>query len=261
MEQHNEEVQIDLMEILFVIKRRLVFILFVAIIFAVAAGVGTKYLINPKYSSTSSVYVLTKESVLSYADLQIGATLTSDYIELITSPTVLETVIKNLKKENELSVKQFKSLITVSNPSDTRILNITVTYGDPGIAKILADELTEVSCNRIEEVMKMDRPNIFEKGKVDTVPVSPSLVKNVAIAGILGFMFASGVIIVAHLMDDTIHSAEDIEKYLNLNTLAAIPISEGSEADIRRDNRKRRKGDSFFTIMKRRFKKNKKSAK
>ena len=243
------------------IKRRLVFILFIAIIFAVAAGVGTKYLINPKYSSTSSVYVLTKESVLSYADLQIGATLTSDYIELITSPTVLETVIKNLKKENELSVKQFKSLITVSNPSDTRILNITVTYGDPGIAKILADELTEVSCNRIEEVMKMDRPNIFEQGKVDTIPVSPSLFKNVAIAGILGFMLASGVVIVAHLMDDTIHSAEDIEKYLNLNTLAAIPISEGSEADIRRDNRKRRKGDSFFTIMKRRFKKNKKSAK
>ena len=257
MEQNNEEMEIDLIEIFYVLRSRIVVIMMTAVIFAVVAGLGTHYLISPTYSSTSSIYVLTKDTVISYADLQVGSSLTSDYIEMIQSPTVLETVIKNLGMEDELTYKQLLSCVSVQNPTDTRILNITVSYGDPRIAKALVDELTEVSSKRISDIMDMDKPNIFEAGKLDPIPISPNVKKYTAIAGILGFLLASGIVIVLHLMDDTIHSAEDVEKYLKLNTLVAIPISEGTESQIRQDDRKRRKGDSYITIIKRRFIKNK----
>ena len=80
------------------------------------------------------------------------------------------------------------------------------------------------------------------------------------IGGLFGFILAAGIVIVRHLMDDTIHSTEDVEKYLGLNTLAAIPISEGSEVVVKRDDRRRRKGDSMWSIIKRHFRKNKKTS-
>lgn len=264
MEQQNEEMEIDLMELFYVLKSRFLILMLSTVFFALGAGLFTFYAIKPVYSSTSSIYVLTSSAEafdkISFADVQMGKSLTSDYIEMIKSPTVIDMVIKELDMEEELDYKALYNCINVENPTDTRILNITVNYGNAKKAKKIVDKLTEVSCERIAEIMAVDKPNVFENGKIDNVPISPSKKKNVLIGGLFGFILAAGVIIVRHLMDDTIHSAEDVEKYLGLNTLAAIPISEGSEVTIKRDDRKRRKGDSMWSIIKRHFRKSKHSS-
>ena len=250
MQQQIDENEIDLMEIFYVLKGRIVMIILTAVIFAIGSGLFTNYMITPKYSSTSGIYVLTNETVLSYADLQIGNSLTSDYIEMIQSRTVIETVINNLNMQDELTFEQLRSCINVHNPSDSRILNLTVTYSDARIAKELVDELANVSIERISSIMDTKAPNIFEQGRINEKPVSPNAKKNIVLAGIFGFIFAAAIIVVLHLMDDTIHSPEDIEKYLKLNTLAAIPISEGSEEQIRKDDIKRRGGGLLFFVKK-----------
>lgn len=251
MENQNDEIEIDLMEILYVIRGRIVMIILTALIFGIASGLVTHYMITPKYSSTSSIYVLTssKDLGLSISDLQIGNSLTSDYVQMIQSRTVIEKVISNLGMEDELTYQGLLGCINISNPSDTRILNLTVTYDDPRIAKELVDELATVSIDRISDMMATDKPNIFESGRVNTNPVSPNTKKNIAIAFFAGLILAIGVVIVVHIMDDTIHSSEDVEKYLKLNTLAAIPVSEDSEAQIRKDDRKRRGGMGRFARM------------
>lgn len=242
MEHQNDEIEIDLMEILYVIRSKIVMIILTAMVFGIASGLFTHYMITPKYSSTSSIYVLTNESVLSMADLQIGNSLTSDYIQMIQSRTVIETVISNLKMDEELTYQGLRDCVSISNPSDTRILNLTVTYDDPRIAKELVDELATVSINRISLIMDTKSPNIFEKGHINTNPVSPNTKRNIVIAFFVGFILAVGIVIFVNIMDDTIHSPEDVEKYLKLNTLAAIPVSEDSEAQIRKDDIKRRGG-------------------
>lgn len=260
MEQQKDEVEIDLMEIFYVLRNKAAVLILTAVVFAISTGLFTHYMITPMYASSSSIYVLTNESVISYADLQIGSSLTSDYIQMLKSPTVINTVIKNLDMEN-VTCSQLSSCIEVSNPTDTRILNVTVTYDDPRMAKEIVDELARVSTERISEIMDTQKPNIFEQGEVDTHPVSPNTKKNSVIAGLFGLLIAAVIVVIVHIMDDTIHSADDIEKYLKLNTLAAIPISEGSESEIKYDDRKRRKGESLITrIMRhRREKQHKKS--
>ncbi len=243
MEQRNDELEIDLMEIFYVLKSKLFVIILSAVIFAIGAGLFTNYFITPMYASTSSIYVLTNESVISYADLQIGASLTSDYVEMVKSHNVIDTVIEKLGMEDELDYKRLCDCISVQNKSDTRILDITVVYDDPRVAKEIVDVLSEVAADKISEIMDTKKPNIYDKGIVSVDPVSPSMKKNVVVAGMFGMLLAMAVIVVLYLLDDTIHSSEDIEKYLKINTLAAIPLSEGSEVEVKRDDRKRRKGD------------------
>ena len=53
-------------------------------------------------------------------------------------------------------------------------------------------------------------------------PSSPNLLKNVLLGGMVGLFLAAALIIMRHLMDDTIKTEEDVEKYLQLNTIAAF---------------------------------------
>ena len=63
-----------------------------------AFGLFSKFAITPQYTSTSMVYILSKETTLtSLADLQIGSQLTQDYKIIVTSRPVISEVIDKLK--------------------------------------------------------------------------------------------------------------------------------------------------------------------
>ena len=50
--------------------------------------------------------------------------------------------------------------------------------------------------------------------------------KNVVLGGICGVALTIFILIIRYILDDKIKSQEDIEKYLQLNTLAMIPLGE-----------------------------------
>ena len=225
MEQNqnfNDEIEIDLVELIQVLWSKALIILLTTIIAAMATGLTSKFLLKPVYSSTTKLYVLSKStSLTSFADIQIGTSLTQDYMEMITSRPVVQTVIDNLNLD--LLYEEMLEKVTVENPSNTRFLCITIEDNDPVIAKEIADEFAIVSISRISEVMETDEPNVVEEGYASEYPIRPNILKNTVIGAAVGFFFACAVIVVLHLMDDTIKSSDDLERYLGLNTLALIP--------------------------------------
>ena len=46
------------------------------------------------------------------------------------------------------------------------------------------------------------------------------------LGGILGILIVAAIVILSHLMNDTIQTEEDVEKYLGISTLAMIPLNE-----------------------------------
>lgn len=222
MEEEQNELEIDLRELLFIIRRKLWIVILSAVLFGAAALLGTKFLITPQYTSSSSLLVLTKETTLSsLADLQMGSQLTNDYRVLILSRPVLQKVVDNL--ELEYDYKHLKDKVSISNPSDTRILIISVEDEDPKQACTIVDELAEVSSAYIGDKMEVIPPKIIESGEVDEDPTSPNTLKNTAVGIFLGLVLSIGVIVIIAILDDTIKSEEDIEKYLNVTNLASIP--------------------------------------
>ena len=83
---NDDEVEIDLLEIFYALKKKILLVLMVALVGGCIAAAYTQFLMTPIYSSTSSILVLSKETTLtSLADLQLGASLTSDYTVLTTT--------------------------------------------------------------------------------------------------------------------------------------------------------------------------------
>ena len=222
----NQEIEIDLIELAKVLLSRIWAIILATALGIAAAAAFTTLMIKPIYKSTSIMYVLTKSnSITSLSDIQMGTQLTQDYMVVITSRPVLEKVIENLGLD--MNYNELKSNISVVNPSNTRFLEITVSNHDAYLAKKIVDELADVSALKMADVMETQAPNIMDYGQIAASPSSPSLVKNSMIGGMLGFIIACGIIIVLYLLNDTIKTPEDVEKYLGLNTLGIIPLEEG----------------------------------
>ena len=220
-EDRNEnEIEIDVLELLFVFKKKAWVIILAALAGCLGSGIYSKMILKPVYTSTSMVYVLSKETTLtSLADLQIGSQLTKDYSVMITSRPVLEQVIEN--QGLNLSYTQLKNMIRISNPADTRILNMSVSDTDPVRAKAIVDAVAKASSDYIGDIMEMIPPKIIENGVVPSVPTSPNIKKNAALGGL--------AISLQVIMNDTIRSEEDVSRYLGISVLAAIP--ENGEAE------------------------------
>lgn len=233
----NEEMEIDLLQLFEALKKKIWVILAAMIIGGGLAGAYSKFVITPQYSSTAMMYILSKETTLtSLADLQIGSQLTKDYKILVTSRPVLEGVIETLGLD--MKYEGLKGKISIGNPTDTRILSVTVTDPDPYQARAIADCVAETSSEYIGDIMEMIPPKIIENAVVATHKTSPSNGKNAMMGALAGMVLICGLVVVKELMDDTIQTEEDVEHYLGLTVLAFVPLREGEE----KRNEKRKSG-------------------
>lgn len=239
LRENNEELQIDLLELLFAFKKKLWMIVLAMVVGGLGTGIYSKVVLTPVYTSTAMVYVLSKETTLtSLADLQIGSQLTKDYQVIVTSRPVLQQVIEN--QGLDMTYDQLKRQISISNPTDTRILSLTVSDSDPVRAKAVADEVAKVSSDYIGDIMEMVPPKIIEEGVVALTPTSPSIRKNAVLGGMAFAVAVCGVITLQVVMNDTVRSEEDVEKYLNLTVLASIP-DDSSQEEVKQHKGRRKK--------------------
>lgn len=244
--RNNDEIEIDLRQIFAVIMSKIVIIILVGIITGLLAFIGSKLLIKPVYKSQTSLYVLNqqKQGTTTLSDLQSSAKLTEDYMILVKSRTVTEKVISELNLN--MTNGGLANSISVSTPSDSRVLEITISSHDPYEAKRIADKVAEISADSICDIMQIEKVNIFEEANVPTAPSSPNCMKNAMLAFVLGFVLAVAVVVIRFVMNDTINTSDDIERYLGISTLALIPLSEGLDdnSDHSSSRRKKRKQNS-----------------
>lgn len=237
----NQEnvIEIDLLELFFALLHRIKLIIFVTVAGAVGAFFVTEMLITPIYSSSSMIYVVGDSlDVSSLVNMQVGSALTADYQVIATSRPVVEQVIKNL--DLDMTYKELKEAIVVTNTTDTHIIELKVSDPSAKRAKEIVDELTGVVIEESADIMDSGEPNIIQNGYVNKYPDSPSIVKNTILGGLLGFVLACGIVIFMFMLNDTITTEEDIEKYLGLNTLGVIP-SEGKKNKLSNSNKKKTK--------------------
>lgn len=240
LNEKDDVIEIDLLELFLALKKRALIILAVGLLGGCLSCAVTRFLMTPVYTSTASMLVLTKETTLaSLADLQMGSQLTNDYEVLITSRPVLENVIGNLGLDMEYT--DLENLITINNPTDTRILEISVEYSDPVMARNVVNELSSEASAFIGDKMEVVPPKMIEEGEVPTEKTSPSMVKNALLGLLLGLVLSGGAVCVTTILDDTIKTEDDITRYLGISTLASVPDRKDYITGKKKSNNKKKK--------------------
>ena len=241
---------IDLLELFMGLLAHWTLIAATAVVGAVLMALYTFFLVTPMYKATATIYVVSRnDSVLNFSDLQVGSELTSDYIKVFEMWEVHEKVISNL--DLDYTYTDMASMLSVTNTSDTRMLDITVTNPDPEEAAAIANEYADVGAKYISEKMKTDEPTLMSSARVPENPFSPNKAKNILLGFVVGFVLACGVVVVRILLDDTYKTAEDIRKYAGLVVLASVPMAENAQP--KEKNVLKRKTQRFMKDVRRRM--------
>lgn len=223
--QENQAVEIDVFATLKVLWKRKFSIILVALVFAIAAFGYSAFLAKKEYQSTSRIYVVSRQNqdnnALTNSDLQAGAYLVKDYREIILSQNVLSQAIEELKLD--MTPAELSKKISVSVPTDTRILSITAKDGDPKEAARIANGLRNVAAEKIISVTKVSDVTTLDEAEVPQSPSSPNIRRNV----LLGFVTGAGLIVVllvvVEVLDDRVKRPEDVEELMGLPLLGVVP--------------------------------------
>jgi len=247
----EEEIQIDILELLYFYLSKILIIIIGFVVGGLIAGAITYYCITPKYTAETTMYTVSAstDSVVNLSDLNIGTSLSQDYVELIKIRPVFEEVIKDLNLN--LEPEDLDKMVDVVNITDTRILKISVTSTDPKMAADIANDMAEVSKKKMSKLMDTPEPNIVETATVPEEKSSPSYTKNIMI-GALGVVFVIIVVLtIMFVTDNTLKSADDVEKTFGIMPLTIIPESDiGSlneeksvDESTNRNKKNRKKGN------------------
>ncbi len=203
------------------------FVIAAAILCTVAMYARAKVNYSPRYSSTGTLYLISKNEGDQVSknewtvDYTLANVVVSDTIYVLQSRTVLNAVGEEIGIKN--GYNSLKSNIKIEHPEDTRVLEITATASTPERAKQIVDTLSVIGPQEANNVLRYDRIQVYEEGTYSTWAINQvsfmSYVKFGIIAGLLVYV----VFLAMFLFDNYIHTEEDIERFLGLSILGDIP--------------------------------------
>lgn len=196
-----------------------------ALVAGVVSFAYSSFVIKPQYTSTTRIYVVNRNQAdkpgLSNQDLQAGAYLVKDYREIILSQDVLEKVVTDQKLT--MDAKTLGKKVSVTVPTDTRIVSISVRDGNPEEASRIANALREVAAQKIISITRVSDVTTLDEARSATSPSSPNIRRNTMMSVIVVTGLVILVVLLVELLDDRVKRPEDIEEVMQLSLLGVVP--------------------------------------
>lgn len=219
----NEMEEIDLLELFRAVLKYIKLIIVLCIVFGLGGFLGTKFLIAPTYTASTSIYLTPQVSdsgSLDYNSQMANSKLVTNVVNLMTQNNVMSEVAKNVGMENAKSVKD---CIEVTNESNTEIITITATTTDPKLSKDIANGTVDTFIKTMQKNLNVRNIEIVDKAKLSYVPSGPNAKKNGVLAAAVGFVLGAGYAVLRYLLDNRLRTKEEAEKYLGIPVFCEIP--------------------------------------
>jgi len=231
----NGQEEIDLLKLLQALWRKAWLIVAAAVLGGSILLVYTIFFVTPQYRTSALLYVNNAVSIgntkvsISSSDIYASNSLVDTFSVILKSRSTLEEAI--LEGQLPYSYEQLVNMVSGSAEGDTPVFKITVVDKDPEMAAHIANTIVEVIIDKISKIIEGSSVKIVDSAVPPKAAFSPSYTKNTAIGMLLGFVIASGIIILRTLMDNTIREEEYLlENYKNIPVLSSIPnLGEASE--------------------------------
>lgn len=219
----NEMEEIDLLELLRAVLKYIRLIIVLCIVFGAGGFLGTKFLIAPTYTASTSIYLtpqINDTGSLDYNSQMANSKLVNNVVNLMTQNNIMSEVAKDVGLENASTVKK---CITVSNQTDTEIVTVTATTGDPKLSKDIANGTVTTFIKTMQKNLNVRNIEIVDKAKLSYVPSGPSIKKNTMMATLVGSIIGVGYAVLKFLLDNRLRTKEEAETYLGIPVFAEFP--------------------------------------
>ncbi len=206
------------------------------VLLAVVLTAGSAYLWSrsqtPEYRATARLLV--RADTLDFGRLQASKQVLASFSERIRSEKTAFPVVDKLKLD--LNPYEVMSQINISSDQNQLTIQIDAKNRDPELAGRIANGFAEEFVNEIEQANAVQRRE--DQVKVEIIQpagvgeqVAPKPMINAAAGGLLGFLLGGLIVLALELLDDTIKSRDDIERYMGKDLLLLGQVPPG-QADL-----------------------------
>lgn len=219
----NEMEEIDLLELFRAVLKYIKLIIVLCIVFGLGGFLGTKFLITPTYTASTSIYLtpqISESGSLDYNSQMANSKLVTNVVNLMTQNNVMSEVAKDVGMENAASVKK---CITVTNEANTEIVTVTATTTDPKLSKDIANGTVSTFTKTMQKNLNVRNIEVVDRAKLSYVPSGPNIKKNTMLATMVGFVLGCGYAVLRFLFDNRLRTKEEAEKYLGIPVFCEIP--------------------------------------
>ena len=232
--QLDDEIEIDLWELFQILLKNWLWILLSTLGCAILGLLITMFLITPKYRAEATMIVNTRQdqtATVTNDQITSAQKLVDTYSIIIRSRRVVDPIMEKLNIEADY--ESFVKNIIVESVNDTQVMSIQVENKDPETALQVVQEIVDRAPGAIISTVEAGSVNVVSEPYVNSeVPVSPSKLKNTAIAAFIGLFISSGAFLLIAFLDNTFKSEEDIQKQLGLVTIGIIPTTESCKKKV-----------------------------
>jgi len=219
------EETISLRELFAVLRKRLWLIVLITIIAATVSAVISFFVLTPVYQSKTQILVnqaKSDEQLYNMQAVQTNIQLINTYNDIITSPVILDKVIKELKLDG--SAASLSGKIQVINAKDSQVAQIVVQDTSAKRATDIANTTASVFQKEVPKIMNVDNVSVLSKATLgeSASPVKPQPLLNVAIAIVVGLMLGIGLSFLLEYLDNTLKTEQDIENLLELPVMGVV---------------------------------------
>ncbi|WP_280157570.1 YveK family protein [Priestia aryabhattai] len=219
------EETISLRELFAVLRKRLWLIVLITIIAATVSGVISFFVLTPVYQSNTQILVnqaKSDEQLYNTQAVQTNIQLINTYNDIITSPAILDKVIKELKLDE--SAASLKGQIQVTSAEYSQVAQITVQDTSAKRATDIANTTAAVFQKEVPKIMNVDNVSVLSKATVgeSASPIKPQPLLNIAIAVVVGLMVGIGLSFLLEYLDNTLKTEQDIENILDLPVIGVV---------------------------------------
>ena len=210
----EDEETIDLMELARLLWAHAVQIVAAAVAAALICLLVCMFALTPKYQASINMIVNTRQdttTTFTSDNFNSAKNLISTYAVIIKGNTVLNEVIDELNLD--MTYAELYDMVDVADVDAThaeRAGEIAQTIADI-VPDVLVEKVEAGSCKTVSDV------------SINPNKVFPQTKKYVVLAGLLGAVVVCGVLVLAHLLHDTVVDDEDVQKKLGLPVLGLIP--------------------------------------
>lgn len=219
----------EISELLEVLGKRKWIIAFTAVFMAVAGFAYSYFLVDPMYRADTTLMVSSSKGTVSsdnqsYIDvgsISVNQMIAVTYGNIVKSRVVLEPVIEEL--DLDMSYEELLDR-TVSEPVEaTEIIRISVEAESRNDAVTIANKITEVFVEEVVRILKVNNVEIIDRAAATEEPVNMSPVALTAIAAAAGVVIGILLALIVDYRDNTLKSAEDIERQIGIPVIGSIP--------------------------------------
>ncbi len=240
----NNEITFSTLWLVF--KKSWIKIIIISLAAMLLMGLFTHYVIKKEYSSSITFYVINANTSADYTQsslLAASAQLSNDYIRIIQSDEMLDALTADIKEEYglEYTPNGIRKMISSNVEPESSMFEVKITSENKEHAYIIAKYISE---NAPEVLQRVTKPWMFEgntaeelaaqeKDTVECVSIinyphvalghdSPSLAKNVILAGFVAAILTYGVCFLFGLFNTLVKNEDDIKEFTEKYPLIGI---------------------------------------